>query len=105
MLGKRKLKNMNDFLLIILLFVAPILWFFSYIMVLNSEYFFKIFVIHTIILLSYLLFITQSSQFFGLQGGYGLGTMFVTLVVIALHTILGFAHACYITFKKQQPVK
>ena len=95
---------MNELLLIILLFITPILLLASYLMVFNNGDFFKIFVTHTVVLLIYVILITLILGFLGLQGGYGLRTIFAVIFAMTCHVILGFAHACYITFK-QQPVK
>ena len=83
----------------ILFFASPILLLASYLMTMKSKSFRRIFAIHTIVFISYMIFTANYAQLLTGHDEYGLGQLVLGISFIVGHVLIGFVHALYIKFK------
>lgn len=84
----------------ILLFISPFLLLATYLMTIKCKSFWKIFTIHSIVFLIYMIFISNYSKLLTGHDGYGLRQIGLGIVFIIGHIIIGFIHGIYIRLKK-----
>lgn len=84
----------------ILLFISPFLLLATYLITIKSKSFWKIFTIHSIVFLIYMIFISNYSKLLTGHDAYGLRQIGLGIVFIIGHIIIGFIHGIYIRLKK-----
>ena len=92
-----------DSFIFILIMALPLLLLMTYMILIRVNSFYKIFAIHTIVFISYMIFtIYYSKLIFPSHDEYGLGPIVLGVIFITGHIITGFAHAIYVMFKMRK---
>ena len=89
-------------LFFILLLASPLLLFATYLMTAKRKSFWKIFTIHTLVLIAYMTFVINYSKLLTGHDEYGLGQLGLGILFIIAHIIIGFALGLFKTLKRQQ---
>lgn len=88
---------------IILFFSSPLLFLATYLMTAKRKSFWKIFTVHTLVFISYMIFtINYTKLLFPGHDEYGLGPIILGTIFIIGHVIIGFVHGLYITLKRRK---
>jgi uncharacterized membrane protein (DUF485 family) len=90
----------NVFLMLLL--ASPLLLLATYLMTAKRKSFWKIFTVHTLVLITYMTFIINYSKLLTGHDEYGLGQLGLGILLIIGHIIVGFAHGLFITLKRRQ---
>ena len=88
---------------LILLLASPLFLLATYLMTAKRKSFWKIFTVHTLVFIVYMIFTINYTKFlFPGHDEYGLGPLVLGAIFITGHVIIGFAHGLYITLKRRQ---
>ena len=87
---------------LILLLASPLLLLATYLITAKRKSFWKIFMVHSLVLLTYMTFVINYSKLLTGHDEYGLGQLGLGIIFIIGHIIIGFAHGLFITFKRRQ---
>ena len=91
-----------DTLFSILLLSLPFLLLASYLMTAKSKSFWRIFTAHAILFILYMTFVIFFSKTLTGHDEYGLRQLFIGILCIIVHVIIGFTHALFITIKNDK---
>ena len=64
--------------------------------------FWKVFTVHTLVLIAYMTFVINYSKLLTGHDEYGLGQLGLGILFIIGHIVIGFAHGLFITLKRRQ---
>lgn len=87
---------------LILILVSPFLLLATYLMAVKSKTFWKIFIAHSIVFITYMIFVVNYSKLLTGHDEYGLGQLGLGILFIIAHIIIGFAHGLVMTIKRRQ---
>lgn len=84
-----------DYLFLILLLLSPLLLLITYLILGSRKDFWKIFIIHSCVLISYLSITVFFSKLLIGHDEYGLKQLGLIIILVVFHIIIGFIHSIY----------
>lgn len=87
---------------LILLLASPLLLLATYLMLAKRKSFWKIFTVHILVFITYMIFVVNYSKLLTGHDEYGLGQLGLGILFIIGHIIIGFAHGLFVTLKRRQ---
>lgn len=85
----------------VLILASPLILLATYLMLAKQKSFWKIFTIHTIVLVAYMTFVANYSKLLTGHDEYELGQLALGIFLITGHVIIGFAHGLFVTLKRR----
>lgn len=74
----------------------------TYVMTLRTKSFKKIFITHTILFITYMIFVINYSKLITGHDEYGLRQFGLGILFIIIHIVLGFIHGIHLTIKNRK---
>lgn len=84
---------------LILLLASPLMLLATYLMLAKRKSFWKIFTVHTLVIITYMTFVINYSKLLTGHDEYGLGKLGLGILFIIGHIIIGFAHGLLVALK------
>ena len=82
--------------------LSPFLLFATYIITAKQKPFWKLFLVHSLVFLTYMTFTINYSKLLTGHDEYGLGQIGLGITFIVIHIIVGFIHGLFLTLKRKQ---
>jgi hypothetical protein len=92
---------MGELVVSLVAVVLPPMWLVSLAMIMEWEHFWKVFLFHTLLMVSYI----SGIVLFVKPNEYGLNVLFCEVVAVMSHLLVGFCLSLYIRFKLINPSK
>lgn len=93
-----------DKIIFLTILLSPFLMLTTYIMTAKQKSFKKIFIAHTLVFVTYILFVVYNSKLITGHDEYGLGQLGLGISFIVIHIIVGFIHGLFLNYKIKKSI-
>jgi len=91
-----------DKIIFLTILISPFLLLTTYIMTAKQKSFKKIFITHSVVFITYILFVIYYSKLITGHDEYGLGQLGLGISLIVIHIIVGFIHGLFLNYKSKK---